>query len=60
VELTITVNERNMNKLEMFLDELLSIYGGDFKPNIYQSEMPTLDEVIDELFKIDEKLKGKA
>ena len=55
-----TVNERNMNKLEMFLDELLSIYGGDFKPNIYQSDMPTLDEVIDELFKIDEKLKGKA
>ncbi len=48
-----------MYKLEMFLDELLQVYGGDFKPNIYQAEMPTLDEVIDELFKIDEKLKGK-
>lgn len=46
-----------MDKLEMFLDELLSIYGGDFKANIYSAESPTLDEVIDELIKLDEKLK---
>ena len=49
-----------MDKLEMFLDELLQVYGGDFKANIYSAESPTLDEVIDELIKIDEKLKVRA
>jgi len=49
-----------MDKLERFLDDMLTYYGGSFKADIVSASSPTLDEAIDEMLKAKEKLTRGA
>lgn len=45
-----------MDKLERFLDDMLTYYGSSFKADIVNAESPTLDEAINQFLKL--KYKG--
>jgi len=49
-----------MDKLERFLDDMLTYYGGSFKADIVSASSPTLDEAIDEMLEAKEKLTRGA